>query len=240
VKVFARTHMGKVRKVNEDAYYIPAENERFAIVADGVGGHRAGEVASHLAVDTLVKYFRTHEGPADDLLKDAIDGANRVIYEQARRDRDRAGMGTTLTALIFDDQWAHLAHVGDSRAYLMRNGALMQLSRDHSLVGELLEKGEITAEEARVHPQRNYITRCLGVSRHVGPDILHMDQKPGDLWLMCSDGLSNMITDPEMAHVLAGITDYDAGVDQLVQLALDRGGRDNITVLLILREEDEA
>ena len=150
MKVYAQTHVGRVRTVNQDAYYSPAAGENFAVVADGMGGHKAGEIASRIAVDEFAKWLRCAPRPNEEAIRYAISEANRAIYLKAKAEPDKAGMGTTLTALWVDASRVYLAHVGDSRAYLLRDGEMTQLSRDHSLVAEMVERGEITPDEARV------------------------------------------------------------------------------------------
>lgn len=238
MKALATTNIGKVRKHNEDAYYLPKGDERFAAIADGMGGHLAGEVASALAIEVFVDRLRKAQKPDEDTLMAAVGAANRAIYEASAADRDKRGMGTTLTAIWFGAGSTFLSHVGDSRAYLLRDRALMQMTNDHSLVGELLEKGEITASEARVHPHRNVITRALGTSRQIVPDIMHIDSMPGDEWLLCSDGLSNHVQHHELARIMLLDASYEEKLRMLVDLALERGGSDNITVLLASAREE--
>lgn len=238
MKAYARTDIGKTRAVNQDAYYLPAKGERFAAVADGMGGHRAGEVASEIAVTEFSRWLRWAARPDEDALSHAVAEANHAIYMEAKKDPLKAGMGTTLTAVWMDEKNVYLAHVGDSRAYLYRKGALIQLSRDHSLVGEMLEKGVITYKESLTHPQRNYITRALGTGKSVEADILRLDYKPGDIWLLCTDGLSNNVSSYEMAAILAKDIPWEEKLEEMVQLSLERGGRDNITALVVTGEED--
>ncbi|MDO4741054.1 MAG: Stp1/IreP family PP2C-type Ser/Thr phosphatase [Eubacteriales bacterium] len=238
MKAYVRTDIGKSRPVNQDAYYLPAQGERFAAVADGMGGHRAGEVASQIAVTEFSRWLRWAAKPDEDALSHAVAEANHAIYMEAKRDPLKAGMGTTLTAIWMDESDVYLAHLGDSRAYLYRKGALIQLSRDHSLVGEMLEKGVITYKESLTHPQRNYITRALGTGKNVEPDILRLDFQPGDVWLLCTDGLSNNISTYEMAAILAKAEGWQEKLEEMVQLSLERGGKDNITALLVTGEED--
>ena len=232
MKVYALSDVGRVRSVNQDAYYVPAAGENFAVVADGMGGHRAGEVASEIAVKEFVRWLRCAPRPDEDALRYAVSEANRVIYYKAKAEPDKAGMGTTVTGLWFDEKKVYLAHVGDSRAYLLRGNRMLQVSRDHSLVGELLERGEITAEEAKTHPQRHFITRALGTHSHVTADIDSFDTRTGDVWLLCSDGLSNYVEDNEMKIVLAGKGEWLEKIAILMDMALQRGGADNITVLI--------
>ena len=238
MKAYVRTDIGKTRALNQDAYYLPKPGERFAAVADGMGGHRAGEVASAIAVTEFSRWLRWAAHPDEDALSHAVAEANHAIYTESRRDPLKAGMGTTLTAIWVDEKDVYLAHVGDSRAYLFRNKALIQLSRDHSLVGEMLEMGVITYKEALTHPQRNYITRALGTGKSVEPDILRIDYKPDDVWLLCTDGLSNNLSTYEIAGVLSRDIPWQEKLDSMVGLALERGGRDNITALIVTGEEE--
>lgn len=239
MKAYAMTHVGNVRSANEDFFYVPKANERFAVVADGMGGHLAGEVASEMAVRTFTEFLREHT-PTEEVLHMAVVTANGKIYSEAQRDPLKHGMGTTLTALYFDSDLVYLTHVGDSRAYLLRNRALMQLSNDHSLVNELIEKGELTPSEAHNHPQRNFITRALGTNKRVEPDIIRLDYQKTDVWLLCTDGLSNYMQSSEIAQILMRPKKkWKQKLEELVNLALSRGGGDNITALIILGEEDE-
>ncbi len=236
MKAYARTHVGNVRSANEDAFYLPRRGEQFAAVADGMGGHLAGEVASSMAITAFANCVRNHK-PSEEVLHLAVMTANAEIFKEAQRDPLKHGMGTTLTALCFDKDIVYLTHVGDSRAYLLRNRALMQLSNDHSLVNEMVEKGELTPGQARNHPQRNYITRCVGTNKRVEPDIIRLDYQVGDVWLLCSDGLSNYIQSSELAEILMRKMRHEDQLDAMVQLALVRGGGDNITCMIVLGEE---
>jgi protein phosphatase len=201
-----------------------------------MGGHLAGEVASAIAVEHFTRVLQGHE-PSEEALHEAVRIANERVYEASLNDPNMHGMGTTLTALWFDRDYVYLSHIGDSRAYLLRNRALMQLSTDHSLVDELLTLGEITLKEARTHPHRNIITRALGTGPSVKADIIRIDAQPKDVWLLCSDGLSNYVSSPEMAEVMtrSRITWHDK-IDELIRLTLSRGGSDNITVLFAVGE----
>lgn len=234
MKAYVITDVGKVRLTNEDASYLPSNGERFAAVADGMGGHQAGEVASAMAIQVFSRTLREADCAAsEEVLIRAVDLANAAIYRQSRQESGQHGMGTTLTGLWFGSDYVYLCHVGDSRAYLLRNGVLMQLTNDHSLVNELLERGQITPKEARLHPQRNMITRALGTSKHVTSDIIRLDYKPEDCWLLCTDGLSNCLSSPELARILCLDIPWKDRLRTLVESALQRGGADNITALVI-------
>ncbi|MGI6173206.1 MAG: Stp1/IreP family PP2C-type Ser/Thr phosphatase [Christensenellales bacterium] len=237
MKAYAATHVGNVRRNNEDDYYAPKGNEMFAIVADGMGGHNAGEVASKMAVDAVSSALRESEAVSEGALIHGVKRANHLIYEEGQRNPARRGMGTTVTAVWLDSAQALVAQVGDSRAYLLRNGALMQITSDHSLVNEMVSRGEITPEAALTHPHRNIITRTVGTSADVTPDIFPVPRAQGDIWLLCSDGLSNFVQSHEMAQILLSDGDWQAKVDALIQTALRRGGSDNITCVVLTDEE---
>lgn len=237
MKTYAASHLGLGRTVNQDAYYLPMGEERFCVLADGMGGHQAGEVASALAIVTFTDMLRKADKPDEKKMQKAVAAANEAVYQEAQRDPAKRGMGTTLTALWFGDDMVYLSHVGDSRAYLMRNRALMQLSSDHSLVGEMVVRGELTLKEARQHPQRNMITRAIGTKDEVKADVIRLDYQAGDIWLLCSDGLSNFVRSVEMSEIMAKEIPWQEKVDSMVELALSRGGNDNITVAVVVGEE---
>ncbi|MDD7413598.1 MAG: Stp1/IreP family PP2C-type Ser/Thr phosphatase [Eubacteriales bacterium] len=233
MKAYGATHVGRVRAVNQDAYYLPEAGESFAVVADGMGGHKAGEVASAMAVSEFTRWLRCAPVPTEETVNYAVHEANRIIHRTAQREADKSNMGTTLVSVWVDDEQVIECNVGDSRAYLLRGGALTQISRDHSLVGELVEEGKITKQEAMHHPHKNYITRAIGTSSMVQPEIRTLDRKSGDVWLLCSDGMSNYIEDGELERILREQADREKCVRQLIDLALERGGADNITVVLV-------
>ena len=233
MKAYGATHVGRVRAVNQDAYYLPEAGESFAVVADGMGGHKAGEVASAMAVSEFTRWLRCAPVPTEETVNYAVHEANRIIHRTAQRETDKSNMGTTLVSVWVDDEQVIECNVGDSRAYLLRDGTLTQISRDHSLVGELVEEGKITKQEAMHHPHKNYITRAIGTSSMVQPEIRTLDRKSGDVWLLCSDGMSNYIEDGELERILCEQADREKCVRQLIDLALERGGADNITVVLV-------
>jgi len=225
-----RTDVGKVRRHNEDAALMMPECGVFA-VADGMGGHNAGDVASRLAVESMRGRLRGRN-PQAALLQNAVQETNIVLLQRAKEDPACQGMGTTLTLLCVLEGAALIAHVGDSRCYRYRNGALLQCTQDHSVVAELMRQGVLTPEEARVHPYRNVITRALGTAGHVEVDIVEMDAKPGDRFLLCSDGLSGEVPDEAIARLLRA-DDLDEAADALLTAALDAGAEDNVTLLLL-------
>jgi PPM family protein phosphatase len=231
-----RTDTGRQRNANEDSFFVRAP---IFVVADGMGGAQAGEVASKAAADAFD--VDLPEGPPEQVLRETILAANRKIHELARADPSRAGMGTTLTALIVDAVGEEVAigHVGDSRAYRLRAGKLEQLTRDHSLVEEMRRKGQITDAQAEDHPQRSIITRALGPEPEVEPDLQTVPAVAGDVFLICSDGLTTMLGEEQIAKLLAGASSMSAAVRALVDEANRAGGRDNITALAF-RLEDAA
>jgi protein phosphatase len=229
VRVGARTDVGKVRTRNEDAYLV--EEPLFA-VADGMGGHRGGNVASALTIESI-RDARPAWDPSGDPLVEAVRHANRVVHERAAGDHNLRGMGTTVTVLQTSDAVALIAHVGDSRAYLLRDGELRQLTHDHTLVQQMVDEGKISREEAGVHPARNIITRSLGVEEDVDVDEQQLDLHVGDRFLLCSDGLTGMLDDDEIGQLLGGEPDPQAAADALVDLAVERGGDDNVTTVVV-------
>lgn len=230
MKAVSRTHIGNVRKSNQDALLVhPGEFGLYG-VADGMGGHKAGDVASRMAVETLREQLSAAR-PNEDLLRKAIDKANADIYEAQCSEADLNGMGTTLTMIWEDKRRILLAHVGDSRAYRVRAGKIEQVSQDHSMVAELVRDGLITREEALVHPYRNIITRALGVDPEVTADIASLNKRRGDKFLICSDGLSEYVRENEMLEILTSMPMSEAA-DTLLSMALDGGGHDNISLVI--------
>ena len=222
-----RTDVGRGRPENEDSHLVDPEDGLYA-VADGMGGHRAGEVASATAIDALKTAYLGGR-PIDQ----AVGAANAAVFAKAAEDAELRGMGTTLTAIALHDSTAELGHVGDSRAYLMRDGTVTQVTRDHSLVEQLVREGRLSPEEAQSHPQRAIITRALGVDRDVVVDTYRVDLKPGDRLMICSDGLTNMLSDATIAQTLRRHADPQQAADTLVDMANQAGGDDNITVILL-------
>ncbi len=221
------THVGQVRTGNEDAYLL--EPPLYA-VADGMGGHRGGEVASQLALTTIAESFRKGAAP----FADQVRAANRAVFERSGADRAVAGMGTTLTAAVIRGEVAHLVHVGDSRAYLLRAGSLRQLTDDHTLVNRMVKAGEITPEEAEVHPHRNVLVRALGTEADVPLDERDVGLLDGDRLLLCSDGLTGMISEDQIQAILTSTEGApQEAADRLVLAANRAGGVDNITVVVL-------
>jgi protein phosphatase len=237
----AQTDVGLRRRANEDRYAV-ADELGLYVVADGMGGHSAGQVASELAAAGAVQALQTlvaAEASLSEKLRFAVAAANREIFRVAQAKPDMAGMGTTLVALLAGERRIALAHVGDSRAYLVRGGRIRQLTDDHSLVAELVRRREITATAARGHPHRHVLMRALGVRRSVEPDLAELTPMAGDTFVLCSDGLTGLVTDEEIAAEVERDADLDAVCGRLVDLANDRGGDDNITVLLVRCEKTD-
>jgi PPM family protein phosphatase len=228
VDQIGRTDVGRQRSANEDSLVL---RPPFFAVADGMGGARAGEVASAIAAEAFEGASAAGEA-AEAQLARLLREANRRIYDLAVTDESHRGMGTTLTAAKVHDEEVSLAHVGDSRAYRMRDGGLEQITRDHSLVAELERSGQITPEAAEHHPQRSIITRALGPEPDVEVDTYTLSARDGDLFLLCSDGLTSMISDDEVAAILRTSATLDEAADALIKAANQSGGKDNITVVL--------
>ena len=246
VRFAGDTDVGLKRDHNEDAVHLP-EGERLTIVADGMGGHASGEVASGLAVSTIVDYYR---GTADqqpltwpykvdrgiradvNRLVTSVMLANLEIYEAAERDPEKQGMGTTVIATYFLDDTVIVGHVGDSRVYRLRDGEMVQLTEDHSLINDYIKMKRVTVEEADNWPHKNVIVRALGMKQTVQVDVITESPRVGDCYLLCTDGLSGMLTDDQMRDIVMGEPDIDRAVAQLIAAANDEGGIDNVTVVL--------
>lgn len=236
----ARTDVGVVRSGNEDTYLMAADRGLF-IVADGMGGHAAGEVASEMATRLIAEEFRPVRGMSDDELMaqmvGAIRGSNEAIFRRTLEELDKRGMGTTVTVMALLPRRYLIGQVGDSRAYLLRGGVLSQLTKDHSYVQEQVDAGRLTPEDARTHPYANVITRCVGSSGDVVPDLYFGTLEAGDLILLASDGLTGMLEDEQVREIMMMDDDLEAMVDHLIAGANARGGLDNITVVLMRIEE---
>jgi serine/threonine protein phosphatase PrpC len=228
-----RTDTGRQRRGNEDS---SLAHPPVFVVADGMGGAQAGEVASQIAVEAFAQGL-PDDGTPEERLAVRVQEANRRIYEVSRAEHERAGMGTTLTAALLDDGHVAIAHVGDSRAYLFRDGALQRLTKDHSLVGELVRQGKLTEEQAEEHPQRSIITRALGPEPTVDVDTWTYAVRADDVLLLCSDGLTSMVSEELIAEILGTTDPLDHKADQLIAEANAAGGRDNITVVLCRLED---
>lgn len=240
------SHVGMRRDHNEDALLINPDLDLY-IVADGMGGHNSGEIASRMATETIDNFFRatlnddeitwpynydTRLSDTENRLKTAIRLANARIYDLSRRNALYQGMGTTVVALGLVGDTAILANVGDSRGYLLRDGSFLQITEDHSLMNDLLRKGELTPEEAEHFQHKNVIVRALGIRPDVEVDLFGPTPRPGDIWLLCSDGLTDMIREEDIGDILSTTPDLKLAAKLLIREANERGGIDNITVLL--------
>jgi len=233
-----KTDTGRQRHANEDSYF--ARSPLFA-VADGMGGAQAGEVASRIAARAFERRQRlSREEPAESQLEEIAQTANREIHRLAQEDSSRAGMGTTLTAAMVRDDEVAFGHVGDSRAYLLRDGQLKRLTKDHSLVEELRRQGRLTEEQAEEHPQRSIITRALGPEPSVNVDTMTFPARDGDVYLLCSDGLTTMVSEDEIREILVESRTLRSAVNKLVEAANRGGGRDNITAVAFRLADAEA
>lgn len=210
------------------------------LVADGMGGHKAGEFASRFTVDKIVENIsKLQEEEPVTVLKEAMSDANRQLLSEAEADSKKAGMGTTVVAATVIGDRLYVANVGDSRLYIVNHDAIKQITRDHSLVEEMVRMGEMDKEEARNHPDKNIITRAMGVLPEVSVDFFEIEVKPEDTVLMCSDGLTNMVDDDEIKRIVLGQRDIVEKAEKLVETANNNGGKDNITVVLIEPFSDE-
>jgi protein phosphatase len=234
VQVAGLTDPGRVRRRNEDAFVCAPP--LFA-VADGMGGAQAGEVASRLAAAAFHDFHEADALDPDTRLRSIIQEANRRIYARASSDPHASGMGTTITAALVASARVAVGHVGDSRAYLLRDGSLEQLTQDHSLVADLVRSGRLTPEEAEVHPQRSVITRALGTDAGVVVDSFSVEARPGDVYLLCSDGLTTMLDETAVQRILVDTPDLEQAARALVDAANRGGGEDNVTVVLFALDE---
>lgn len=246
VRFSGETHVGMKRKHNEDSFGLPDE-ERLVIVCDGMGGHASGEVASQMAVETVSRYFKSTQDEAEltwpfkldrgiryeaNRLIVGIKLANQLIYEAAQRKEEQHGMGTTIVAGLFLDDKVVIAHVGDSRAYRLRKEQLIQLTEDHSLLNDYLKMSRLREDEAGKFQQKNVIVRALGMKESVQVDMLVDQPQLHDVYLFCSDGLTGMVPDAEIADILLDERDLDRASERLIAAANEAGGVDNITVVL--------
>jgi len=238
MKYYSATDIGKIREKNEDCFY--AEDDLF-IVADGMGGHKAGEIASKLSVTTFVRSFkesinRQPKIQARSIKKNIIRSiklANDEVFKKSLKDSEYSGMGTTFTACFLYGDNIHIAHIGDSRVYLCRDKNIDLLTSDHTFVGELYRRGEITYEDTFSHPRRNFLTNVLGVSDEVSPDYFTLKILPGDSLIICSDGLNSMLRDEIILKISEKYPEPENTVKKLIENALKNGGNDNITVIAV-------
>lgn len=241
MKAFACTDIGKVRDMNQDSYYISSEEDeiKLFIVADGMGGYKGGEVASRLAIEAVKSYIYKNYNDTKkekefllELIKKAVEFANYVVFEQSQKNEDLNGMGTTIDVCLVLGNRVYIGHVGDSRVYRQRKDFFRKLTTDHSYVEQLIREGNITREEAYNHPKKNMLTRALGCAEYVEPDVLVKGFIKGDILLICTDGLTNMLREPEISNIIKN--NPENACKTLIEYANDRGGVDNITAVIIL------
>ncbi|MCJ7665178.1 MAG: Stp1/IreP family PP2C-type Ser/Thr phosphatase [Actinobacteria bacterium] len=238
MKYFGATDIGNMRENNEDCFY--AMDDLF-IVADGMGGHRAGEIASSLSVDAFVVSFTESINRPSNIqaryikknILESVKTANNEVFRKSMVNSEYSGMGTTFTACFVYKNTIHIAHIGDSRAYLCRDKNIDLLTSDHTFVGELYRRGEITYEETFNHPQRNFLTNVLGASDEVSPDYLSINVFPGDSLIICSDGLNSIVRDEMISKISEKYPEPGDTVKKLIETALKKGGNDNITVIAV-------
>ncbi len=241
MKAFAKTDIGKAREINQDYYYIPnkLDDLNLYILADGMGGYNGGEVASKLAIESAKKYIASNFEKINyskeeilDLIKNAMEYANMVVYEKSKEVKELEGMGTTLDICLIYNNKIFIGHVGDSRIYRIRDNIIRKLTKDHSYVQKLIEDGTITREEAITHPKKNMLMKALGCTPYVEPDIRARNYESGDILVMCSDGLTNMVEEEKIYEMVK--EDAIEAPEKLVNFANLLGGYDNITVITIL------
>ncbi|MEO8451473.1 MAG: Stp1/IreP family PP2C-type Ser/Thr phosphatase [Gemmatimonadota bacterium] len=237
------THVGVVRSGNEDAFLLDYQQGLF-VVADGMGGHAAGEVASEMAVSIIAKSLGSlrglSEAAAGERMREAIRSANQAIFDRTLSELDKRGMGTTTTVMVLSARRFLIGQVGDSRAYLFREGHFQQLTKDHSYVQEQVDAGLLTAEQARTHPYSNVITRCVGANEDVVPDIYFGTLRQGDVILLASDGLTGMLEDDQLARILQSEGNPETWVGKMIADANRRGGLDNITAIIVRIDQIES
>lgn len=227
--------VGLKRSLNQDyASYLENEHFKIYVVADGMGGHNGGEVASQMAVKKILDYVeeKYNIDNNENLITNAIENANKSIFEFSKANEELKGMGTTVTACFMTPKFLHIANVGDSSCLAIKDGKIKKITKDHSLVQELLDSGSITEEDAINHPKKNIITRALGTSSTVKVDVFPLNNKDYDTYILCSDGLTNEITYEDIMEIFNEGENYTVIAERLVELAKEKGGRDNITVLL--------
>lgn len=238
MKTFSMTHIGRRRETNQDYMFtseLPVGNlPNLFLVADGMGGHAAGDYASRFTVDKIVEYIRqSDQREPVKLIKEAVKEANHLLLAEAELSPERKGMGTTIVAAVVEKNCLYTANIGDSRLYVINQEEITQITRDHSLVEEMVRMGEMDKSEAREHPDKNIITRAVGVQPEVSVDFFETRLRENDTILLCSDGLTNMIEDEKIRQITLSQRDIVEKAEQLVETANQNGGRDNITVVLV-------
>lgn len=240
MEYFGMSDVGRTREINQDAYGICVnERQNIFVLCDGMGGHRAGEVASKEAAEDIAKVLNElmdeDEGGVFVKITNAISHANTHVYNMSKENPVYSGMGTTCDVCVINNDGVHIGHVGDSRVYIYSSGGLFQITKDHSLVEEMIERGELKREEANSFVRKNYITRALGTQDNIRTDTYLAAFKQGDVILMCSDGLTNMVAEIDIAYILSSKMTLEEMANELIMRANDNGGLDNITVVLIRR-----
>ena len=238
--VFAKSDIGKARELNQDYYYISEDTDepKLYILADGMGGYKGGEIASKLATDSVRKYIQTNFSSIakekEEILKlinSAVEYANMVVYEKSKEIPELEGMGTTIGICLIYNNKAYIGHIGDSSIYRIRKDVIRKLTKDHSYVQKLVEDKKITREEAKIHPKKNMLTKALGCTAYVEPDLRARNFEKGDVFIICSDGLTNMVDEKRIYELVK--EDITTATDNLIKEANDAGGYDNITVIII-------
>lgn len=238
--IYGKTDKGLVREKNEDALFFEkiSENLAFAIVCDGMGGQAGGDIASNKAIEFISTNLKNNlkDGMKNNsvryLLESSVSTANTIIFDMANNDQELKGMGTTIVLAVINDNTLHIAHAGDSRAYLLRDNDLHRLTVDHSIVQSLVDHGELTEDQAKVHPNKNIITRALGVQKNIAADLSEVYLQQGDILLLCTDGLTNMVESDEIKLILND--DITLAPEKLIQIANKAGGNDNITAVALV------
>lgn len=238
--VFAKSDIGKAREINQDYYYISQDTDepKMYILADGMGGYKGGEIASKLSTDSVRKYIQNNFNSITKekeeilkLIKSAVEYANMVVYEKSKEIPELEGMGTTIEVCLIYNNKAYIGHVGDSRIYRIRKDVIRKLTKDHSYVQKLVEDKKITREEAKIHPKKNMLTKALGCTPYVEPDIRARNFEKGDIFIICSDGLTNMVDEKRIYELVK--ENINIAADKLIEEANNAGGYDNITVIII-------
>lgn len=241
MKIFAKTDVGKVREMNQDYYYISNDTDKLKIfiLADGMGGYKGGEIASQLATISAKNYIESNfdkiehtKEEIQKLVKSAAEYANMIVYEKSRENKELEGMGTTLEIVVVFENRVYIGHVGDSRIYRIRDKFMRKLTNDHSYVQKLVKEGTITKEEAEQHPKKNMLMKALGCTAFLEPDVMVKGFQKNDILVMCSDGLTNMVSDEEIYNIAKG--DIYVAARDLIDRANQNGGADNITVIILV------
>ncbi|MCQ2507047.1 MAG: Stp1/IreP family PP2C-type Ser/Thr phosphatase [Lachnospiraceae bacterium] len=243
MKVFALTDKGKVRSQNQDYFYVSSEPvgilDNLFVVCDGIGGNKAGDYASRFVTEKFVEEVKIRDEKIFAVFDDAVVGSNRRLMEEAASSPAYEGMGTTLVSLTVKERLAVIANVGDSRAYVYCDSQLRQITKDHSVIQELMDLNIITKDEAKNHPRRNAITKAMGYDFELLPDIFDFEVKKGDIILLCTDGLTNMVEDDDIKDIISKKAEMEVTGWELMNKALDNGGKDNITIVLVEIEEGD-